>query len=189
MGERELDALVREVDELHHGAMGAAPVDSVAGDIEMATFAASVERALVALYAIGAPKLSGAALRMATTFATHHHDHANAFDLAGAKPAGQTANAHLVAAFAPRLASAVGQNAVLELAFGLESSAAATYQHALDGLRGAPTVKVVASIMPVEGQHAIVIGTLLGKDLKRELIPRSSQSTVGWLDPGKYPVS
>ena len=186
--ERELRGLVGAADDLHH----AIPLASVGedSDASLAAFAASVEHALVAAYGIGAPKLRGAAQAMATTFATHHRDHAGAFTAAaGAPRAGFPASSRLAADLAAPFRVATTQTAVLEAAFAAENVAAATYQNVLNALRGSTMIRLTASVMPVEGQHAVVIGTVLGKDLKRDLVAGSSQTTVGFLDPDKYPVA
>jgi rubrerythrin len=168
-------------------ALGASPAYADDGDI--AAYAASVENAFVAAYGIGAAKLSGVVLKVAKTFASHHQDHANAFNAAaGSKAIGNKANPKLVAQLGPQFTNAANQNAVLELAFGGENAAAATYQYALENLTGTAALQLTASIMPVESQHAVVLGTVLGKDVTRNLIPVNFQSKDGFLDPAKYPV-
>ena len=100
--EGQLLALARRVDEMHHEAMktsmGAAGVTiggavvalqatpTLAADGDIAAFAASVENTLVAVYGIGAKKLSGVVLTLVQTFAKHHQEpapHADKFPHAG----------------------------------------------------------------------------------------------------------
>jgi hypothetical protein len=71
------------------------------------------------------------------------------------------------------------------VAFDLENAAAATYLFALGALADVSALKLTASILPVESQHAIVLGTALGKPLK-DLVP-SFQTVDAKVDPAKFP--
>ena len=205
ISEGELLGLVREVDDTHREAMttfakGAAMV-SLAGaavalsasaaqadDTDIAAFAASIELAAVAAYAKAAAALSGVVLTVAKTFASHHQDHANAWNSAAGAKAVKVPNARLLAALSPTLDAARTQTDVLTFALGLENRAASTYQFALENLTTAPAFELTASVMPIEGQHAVVIGTVLGKPAQ-ELIPTNFQSRDGFIDPAQFPVS
>jgi hypothetical protein len=170
-------------------ALALAPSPAFADDAGIAGFAASVELAAVAAYTMGAPLLSGAVLTVAKTFLSHHQDHANAWNSAAGASAAKGPNAKLVAALTPALQALKTQDDVLAFAFGLENKAAATYQFALESVKAAAGLQLAASIEPVEGQHAVVLGTVLGKSVKADLIPVNFQSKDGFIDPATYPVS
>ncbi len=161
-------------------------------DTDVATFAASVEYAAVAAYQMGAPLLSGAVLTAAETFAGHHQDHGDAFAglVGGAKPA---ANAKLIEALTPTLQGLKTQEDVLAFAFQLENQAAATYLFALGVLTSPDAAELTASILPVESQHAVVLGSALGyaADTANYLPVEISVAAMGAeaLTPDDYPVS
>jgi Ferritin-like domain len=195
-----------EVREIHHlssrslamsvaaltiggAALVLAAAPAVADDASIAGFAASVELTAVAAYTVGAPLLSGVVLTVAKTFLSHHQDHANAWNAAAGTSAAKGPNAKLIAALTPALNGLKSQNDVLAFAFGLENKAAATYQFALENVKSSSALQLAASIEPVEGQHAVVLGTVLGKSVKTDLIPVNFQSKDGFIDPETYPVS
>ena len=57
---------------------------------------------------------------------------------------------------------AADANAVLQVLFGVEEGAAATYLQALGQLESRDVAGPAGTILPVEGQHATAIGSLLG---------------------------
>ena len=73
----------------------------------IAGYAQSIELAAVAAYTAAAPKLSGDVLDVATLFAGHHQEHADAFGAVAGDDARPEANAKLVEAVTPTL-EAVG---------------------------------------------------------------------------------
>jgi len=165
------------------------PAYAQSGDAGIAAFAQSVELAAVAAYeaasASGKVKTPAVATA-ATTFAGHHKEHAAAFGAAAGSAATGKANAKLLAALTPQL-QAADEMAVVNLAYGLENSAAATYLFALGALTSPAALQLTASILPVEGQHAVVLGSVLGKPAT-DYIP-SFQTTDTYVDPTKFPVS
>jgi len=240
ISERELDALVRAVDEthregmetmaadvaeIHHGeglrlmgpsrqailtgmgvsgaaiAVGSAllPIgrlvgiaNAQAGDGGIAAFAQSVELAAVAAYTAAAQSgkvTTPAVLSAATTFAGHHTEHAAAFGAAAGSAATGKANQPLLDALTPQLTAAADENAVLEIAYGLENAAAATYLYALGALTSKVALQLTASILPVEGQHAVVLGTVLGKAATDKTFLPSFQTQDGAATPDKFPIS
>jgi len=192
----ELLALARQVDIQHRMGMdrfaaGGAdtPTTNLVADTALAAFAASIELALVDAYAIVNRKLAGtAAAPLTRLFASHHLAHANAFNqLAGATPV-SAANPNLIRSLGPQLGATPDELALLALIYATENRAAATYQYALENLTVPATITLTASIMPVECQHAVVLGTLLGKAAK-ETVPGSYQTKDGYLDPAQYPIA
>ena len=72
-------------------------------DTVIAGYAQSIELAAVAAYKAAAPKLSGDVLAVATLFAGHHQDHADAFGAVAGDDARPEANPKLVADVTPTL--------------------------------------------------------------------------------------
>jgi rubrerythrin len=135
-------------------------------DAAIAKFAATFERAAVSAYGVAAKsgKLSDAAVTVGTLFAKHHTDHALAFEgILKSDPV--EPNSQILADFGPLLQGAADQAAILEIAFTVEQAAAATYLFALGLLDDPANAGATATILPVEAQHAVVLGTILKKDI------------------------
>jgi hypothetical protein len=170
--------------------MGVAGAQS--GDAGVAAFAESVELAAVAAYMAAAQSgkvTTKAVLDAATTFAGHHTEHGAAFGAAAGSTATGKANQKLLDAVAPQLQAAADENAVLEIAYSLENAAAATYLFALGALTSTAALQLTAAILPVEAQHAIVLGTVLGKPATDKTYLPSFQSEDEAVTPGKFPIS
>lgn len=199
-------------------------LDAVTADVELtavglAAFAASLELAAVAAYQLGLPKLRGPALTMAKLFASHHQQHAAAFNALTGTRAVTRPNPRLVAALEPQFTDALDQTGVLALVYGVENKAAATYQYAIETLASAAaaaaataskletstssrtrisaaalagtsisTRRLAASVLPVECEHAVVLGLLLGKPAQ-DVIPLSFQGKDEFFDPVLFPTS
>jgi hypothetical protein len=160
-------------------------------DVDIARFAASVELAAVAAYqvAIDSQKVTEPAVgTAATTFQAHHREHGAAFNsLATANGADAApANATILAQFGPMLDAAADQAALLEIAYQLEEAAAATYLFALGALTVPEAYSAVATILPIESQHATVLGTVLGKEAGGYLPSFITQDAA--LDPAALPI-
>lgn len=140
-------------------------------DTVIAGYAQSVELAAVAAYQAAAPKLSGDVLAVATLFASHHQDHADAFGAVAGDDARPEPNAKLVAAVTPTLeavAAAVKAGTdvttdVLKFALTVENQAAYTYAAALTLLQDPAYAAATSTILPIEAQHATVIALALGE--------------------------
>jgi hypothetical protein len=89
----------------------------------------------------------------------------------------------------PQLTAAKTENDVVALAYGLENAAAATYIFALGVLNSEAAFNAVASVMPVEAQHAIALGFVLGKPLDEKGFMPSFETTEAALDPAKFPAA
>jgi hypothetical protein len=159
------------------------------GDDDIAAFAESVELAAVEAYkaAAASGKLQPAVVEIGTMFASHHQEHAGAFGGAAGSKASGKANAKLLATVADQLKGAGDQAAVLQIAYDLEEAAAATYLFALGALKSEAALQLSASILPVESQHAVVIGSALGKPAT-DYVP-SFQTSDKAVDPAKFPVA
>lgn len=162
------------------------------GDAGVAAFAESVELAAVAAYMAAAQSgkvTTKAVLDAATTFAGHHKEHGAAFGGAAGSAATGKANQKLLDAVGPQLQAAADENAVLEIAYSLENAAAATYLFALGALTSKAALQLTASILPVESQHAIVLGTVLGKPATDKTYLPPFQTEDGAVTPDKFPIS
>lgn len=165
------------------------------GDIDLAVFAASVERAAVAAYTAAAARglITEPALQLAVLFSQHHADHAGAFEgLLGLELPAEP-NAALLEVFAPQIEAAADEAALLKIAFDLEQGAAATYQLAMGVLESHEAAAAVATIEPIEAQHAVVLGMAL--DLPIEADPTDPdnwmpafQTDAAALSPETYAV-
>jgi len=159
------------------------------GDAGIAAFAQSVELTAVAAYTAAAKSglvTTKAVLDAATTFAGHHTEHAAAFGAAAGAAAPGKLNQKLLDALSPGLAAAKTENDVLKLAYDLENAAAATYLFALGALTSTAALQLTASILPVEAQHAVVLGQVFGADAATMLPPFETQTA--FVDPAKFPV-
>ena len=164
---------------------------SAPSDGDIATFAASVEYAAVAAYQAAAKSgliKNKAILDAATAFAGQHQQHGDAFKAAGTNP-NVAANKAVLDMVTPQLTAAKTENDVVALAYGLENAAAATYIFALGVLTTEGAYNAVASVMPVEAQHAVALGLVLGKPLDDESFMPKFETKTGALDPAKFPAA
>jgi hypothetical protein len=160
-------------------------------DGDIATFAASVEFAAVAAYQAAAKSgliKTKAILDAATAFAGQHQQHGEAFKAAGTNP-NIAANKAVLDMVTPQLKAAKTENDVVALAYGLENGAAATYIFALGALTNDKAYNAVASVMPVEAQHAIALGFVLGKPLDDKTFMPSFETQDAALNPAKFPAA
>lgn len=158
-------------------------------DADLAKFAAGLELAAVAAYGAAAKtgKLSDAAAAVGTMFAGHHQQHADALNsILGETAAVKKPNATVLKTFAPKIQAAKDEAAVLEIAYSIEEAAASTYLLAIGALSSAKTAGALATILPVESQHATVLATVLKKDPGDYLIDFVTTDTA--LDPAKFPA-
>lgn len=159
------------------------------GDMSIVQFAQTLELAAVAAYgaAVDTNRLDTVVAETARTFALHHHDHADALAVIAGKKALNTANDQIVQVFAPAIKSAGDQNAIVRQLYQLEEGAAATYELALGLLESPDTAEAAASIMPVEGQHAVAWGQFLKLPTEQWLPPFQTKTDA--LDPQRYATS
>jgi hypothetical protein len=156
-------------------------------DSTIMLFDASLEFAVVAAYqtALDSKKLTAATRKTLATFQGHHRDHGRAFNeitlVTAEKP-----NSKVLATFTPKVKGAADEKALLQVMYGIEEQLAATYLSNLGVLQDKSNAGVVASILPIESQHAVVLGQLLAKQVA-EYLP-SFQNDRDALDPSAYPV-
>ena len=167
----------------------ASTVSAAAGDAAIAAFAESVELAAVQAYLAAAKSgkvTTKGLLDAATMFAGHHQEHAAAFASAAGTAATNKPNPKLLQAIGDQIAGAANEQAIITIAFDLENAAAATYMFALGVLTSTAALQLTASILPVEAQHAVVLGQVLGKAGK-DLVP-PFQTADAAVDPTKFPI-
>jgi rubrerythrin len=207
--ERSLRTLVAAVDEQHREGMRTLPTEiralhsetrglrprrAAADDAAIAAFAQSVELAATTAYAAAAKSgiiKTKAILDAAIAFSGHHAQHADAFGAAAGAAASGKANQKLLDALTPSLKAATTELAIVKFAYDLEQAAAATYLYALGALTSQAALQLTASILPVEAQHAVVLGQVLGTALPKgadEFLP-PFQNDTGFIDPAKYPIA
>jgi hypothetical protein len=126
----------------------------------------------------------------ATAFASHHHDHAGAFATAASSKATHKANPKLGDTATGQIQASANEKAVLQVIYSVEVAAASTYLYALGALQDNATLALAASILPVESQHAVILGILLNKDAKTsaDFLPSFITQDPA-LTPDKYPVA
>jgi hypothetical protein len=160
------------------------------GDREVAAFLESVELAAVDVYTtvneqsrLTTPEVVDAV----KDFSSHHQEHADAMNEIAGASATATANPGLLEMLREELADAGTENEVLRLLFDLENAAAATDLLALGSLERDEARELTAAILPVESQHAVVIGVLL-EGSSDQLFPVFERDDEAW-DPDRYPVA
>lgn len=153
---------------------GLAAAQDALSDTAIAGYAQSIELAAVAAYSAAAPKLSGDVLAVATLFAGHHQDHADAFGAVAGDDARPEANAKLVALVTPTLEAVAAADPseeltaqILDFARVVENQAAFTYAAALTLLTDPAYAAATSTILPIEAQHATVLSLALGEDAEQ----------------------
>jgi hypothetical protein len=146
---------------------------------------------------MAAPALSAATRPVAELFASHHQQHADAFGAVAGSKAVDGPNQKLVTALTPALQAVKTEQDALMLAFGLENQAAETYAFGLTAASGSDAVAGMATILPIETEHAAILGLALGKPVPEIFVNGAFESTsVGdgtniqqGIDPTLFPVS
>jgi hypothetical protein len=160
-----------------------------ATDVRLVNFAISLELAASQLYTDMAStgRLSGDALNYARSWVSHHTDHATALTTVAADQATSTANAKLLSQVGPQISAAKDAPTLYRIAFDMESSMAATHQQLMGTLANWQGAATVATLEPIEAQHAVVWGQLL--DLPVSQWVPSFQSASGAYDLATYAPS
>ena len=157
-------------------------------DEELAAFAESLELAAVETYAkvaqAGQLKSPGLA-ETAATFSAHHAEHATAFGAAAGAKASKRANPKLVESIGDQLKNARDEKAALRVLADLETAAAATHLFAIGAMQSTGALQLAASILPVESQHAAVLGQAVG-NVMADVVP-AFESKEKSIDPAKFP--
>jgi hypothetical protein len=160
---------------------------------ELAAFAETIELAGASLYGAMRGRLSRPqAVSAITAFQKHHQDHANTIGPAAADKRVSKPNQLLLPTLTDQLNRAQGENGVLRVAYDFENGVAATYLYIVDAIDDEGLHKTAASILPIEAQHAVVLGTLIGETPKDVTAPdaeqRGFESADRRLDPAQFPT-
>jgi hypothetical protein len=157
-----------------------------AADVRLVNYAIGLELAAAQIYTdmAGTGRMSGDALNNVRTWVGHHNDHATALTAVAADQATTTPNAKLLSTLGPQVAAAKTQDELIQLAFAMESSMAATHQQLMGTLANWQGAATVATLEPIEAQHAVVWGQML--DLPTAQWMPSFQSVSGAYDLATY---
>jgi hypothetical protein len=153
---------------------GLASAGKLTGDLAVAALAASLENLAVAAYgdvltAATAGKLGTvppAVATFATTVKSQHTQHAQAWNsaiVAAGHRAISAPDPVLTPVITADFAKVTNVTGAAMLALKLEEVAAATYQSAVSAVSATSSIKVAASIHPVEMQHAAILNFVLGR--------------------------
>ena len=156
------------------GSSGSATSGKLTGDLAVAALAASLENLAVVAYgdvlsAATAGKLGSvppAVATFATTVKSQHTQHAQAWNsaiVAAGHQAITTPDPVLTPVITADFAKVTDVTGAAKLALMLEDVAAATYQSAISAVKATSSIKVAASIQPVEMQHAAILNFVLGQ--------------------------
>ena len=153
---------------------GAVTSAKLTGDLAVAALAASLENLAVAAYgdvltAATAGKLGTvppAVATFVTTVKGQHTQHAQAWNsaiVAAGHKAITKPDPVLVPVVTKDFGKVTDVTGAAKLALMLEDIAAATYQSAVSAVKATSSIKVAASIQPVEMQHAAILNFVLGQ--------------------------
>jgi hypothetical protein len=169
---------------------GDAP-ELVEGDRQLVLFAQGLELAAAQAYVVAVETnlLDAQTTEYARTFERHHRDHAQALGaLAGEEDqSGIQPNAAVLAALGPQIQGAADERALFQVLYGVEEGAAATYLRALGIVESWLVAGPVATILPIESQHAVVWGRLA--ELPESDWMPAFGTTEAAFDPAAYPAS
>ncbi len=155
-------------------APGSSTVGKLTGDLAVAALAASLENLAVAAYgdvlsAATAGHLGTvppAVANFAMTVKSQHTQHAQAWNsaiVAAGHQAISTPDPVLTPVITKDFGKVTDVTGAAKLALMLENVAAATYQSAVSAVKATSSIKVAASIQPVEMQHAAILNFVLGQ--------------------------
>jgi hypothetical protein len=130
-------------------------------DTDYAAFAESIELAIVSLYNGTLLKLTGENVATAARFRDHHQDHARAYASLAAGKAKGAPNATLLFEKASAIPGLADEPTALSFLVALENQMAETYAYGLSLLTTPEVYRRVVTTLPVESQHAAVLGTIL----------------------------
>lgn len=153
---------------------GSSSSSKLTGDLAVAALAASLENLAVTAYgdvltAASAGKLGTVppvVANFATTVKAQHSQHAQAWNsaiTASGHPAITYPDPVLTPVITKDFGKVTDVTGAAKLALMLEDVAAATYQSAVNAVMSTSSVKVAASIQPVEMQHAAILNFVLGQ--------------------------
>jgi len=136
---------------------------------------------------ITVPPLAEPVVEVLRVFGSHHSQQATGLNGLLTSVV-ETPNGSLVSEVRGALGTAADEAAVLEILRDLEERIAATHLQAIADIEDVNDAKLVATALPVVGQHAVVLGQVGTTPAPLdELIPEA-QTTEGALDEATYPA-
>jgi hypothetical protein len=137
------------------------PTQQVTFDAQYAAWAESLELAMVELYNAAVLRLGGDHFTMATLFRDHHQAHAEAYGALSSGTATGKPNSVLIFTKMPGLQAQPDEASLLTYLLSLENQMAETYAYGLSGLNVPDVYDRVIATLPIESQHAAVLGAVL----------------------------
>ena len=166
----------------------APPKRPTSADIVLLGFAQSLEFAASQLYAQATPTLSTDWQPIGAVFGRHHRSYGEQIGALLGRRAPGVANQTLLDEQTPAF-GAKSEPAILEAAYELEISLAASYTQLLGLLEGTDGITLVASFQPVEARQAVVLGQATDV-AEEELMPvvEGDEPGVTLFTPSQYPI-
>lgn len=159
------------------------------GDDDIAAFVESVELLAADAHdaAARSGKLGSGATQALGAFAAHHREHASTVaGHAGGKAKGRP-HPRLADIVTGQLQGAADEAAMLGVLQDVENALAATHLYAIGAAKDGALLRTAASLLPVESQHAVVVGQLLGRGVDQIVPELENQDRA--LDPTKFPLN
>lgn len=166
----------------------APPKRPTSADIVLLGFAQSLEFAASQLYGQATPTLSQDWQLIGAVFGRHHRSYGEQIGALLGRRAPGVANQTLLNERTPAFGART-EPAILQAAYELEISLAASYTQLLGLLKGTDGITLVASFQPVEARQAVVLGQ--GTNVADEdLMPvvEGDEPGVTLFTPSKYPI-
>jgi len=166
----------------------APPKRPTSADIVLLGFAQSLEFAASQLYGQATPTLSTDWQPIGAAFGRHHRAYGEQIGALLGRRAPGVANQTLLNERTPAFGART-EPAILQAAYELEISLAASYTQLLGLLKGMDGITLVASFQPVEARQAVVLGQGTGV-AEEELMPvvEGDEPGVTLFTPSQYPI-
>jgi hypothetical protein len=136
---------------------------------------------------ITVPPLSEPVVEVLRVFGSHHSQQSTGLN-GMLTTAVEAPNGTLVAEVRGALGAAADEAAVLALLRDLEERIAATHLQAIADLEDVNDASLVATALPIVGQHALVLGRIGATPTPLEELIPEEQTTDGALDEATYPA-
>ncbi len=135
---------------------------------------------------ITVPPLSEPVVEVLRAFGSHHSQQSTGLNTL-LTTAVDAANPGLVTEVRDALGAAADEAAVLDVLRDLEERIAATHLQAIADLEDANDAQLVATALPVVGQHVVVLGQVGATPAPLDELVPEAQTTDGALDEATYP--
>lgn len=135
---------------------------------------------------IAVPPLAEPVVEVLRVFGSHHSQQASSLN-GLLTTAVESPNGALVSEVRGALGTSTDEAAVLGILRDLEERIAATHLQAIADLEDVNDAKLIATALPVIGQHAVVLGSIGTTPAPLEELVPEEQTTEGALDEAAYP--